>query len=135
MVREGDSLSLLAMRLLGDGDRWGEIYERNRAVIGEDADLIAPGTELEVEVRNDERHSHNNNPVSGKKKPDVSKKHGADDSVSGKSLRGFWNNALTIVRRKGNVSHPDQNAERAAGTLGWVKQGAAGGSVRLHVET
>ncbi len=51
MVREGDSLSLLAMRLLGDGDRWGEIYERNRAVIGEDADLIAPGTELEVEVR------------------------------------------------------------------------------------
>ena len=48
MVQEGDSLSLIARRLLGNGNRWGEIYEGNRAVIGPDANLIGPGMELDV---------------------------------------------------------------------------------------
>ncbi len=48
MVREGDSLSRIARKLLGDGNRWTELYRENQTVIGEDADLLEPGMELEV---------------------------------------------------------------------------------------
>jgi len=42
-VQRGDTLSALAGRYLGDTARWREIYVLNRAVIGDDPDLILPG--------------------------------------------------------------------------------------------
>ena len=45
-VRHRDSLWRIADRALGDGARWREIYELNRAVIGEDPARITKGTSL-----------------------------------------------------------------------------------------
>jgi predicted chitinase len=45
-VGGGDTLSSLAADHLGSPDRWREIYELNRAVVGPDPDRIAVGTTL-----------------------------------------------------------------------------------------
>ncbi|HVS04510.1 MAG TPA: LysM peptidoglycan-binding domain-containing protein [Thermoanaerobaculia bacterium] len=47
-VQGGDSLSKIAQRVLGDGNRWREIYEANREVIGDNPDLIKPGQQLRM---------------------------------------------------------------------------------------
>lgn len=47
-VQSGDSLWDIAKRNLGDGSRWGEIYKMNADVIGQNADLIHPGTTLQM---------------------------------------------------------------------------------------
>ena len=43
VVKSGDSLWQIAERELGKGARWPEIYELNKAVIGDNPDLIYPG--------------------------------------------------------------------------------------------
>lgn len=48
VVKSGDSLSEIAQREMGDGDRWKELYEANKAAIGDDPDLIHPGLELTI---------------------------------------------------------------------------------------
>ena len=48
VVKNGDSLSEIAQREMGDGDRWKELYEANKAAIGDDPDLIHPGLELTI---------------------------------------------------------------------------------------
>lgn len=48
VVKAQDSLWLIANRLLGDGDRWRELYAANRQVIGPNPNLIRPGQVLEV---------------------------------------------------------------------------------------
>lgn len=45
-VVKGDSLWAIAKRCLGAGNRYGEIYELNRAVIGSNPNLIYPGQVL-----------------------------------------------------------------------------------------
>lgn len=45
-VVNGDSLWKIALRELGDPYLWPDLYQLNRAVIGENADLIYPGTTL-----------------------------------------------------------------------------------------
>ena len=47
-VQSGDSLSKIAREKLGDGNRWREIYDANREVIGDDPDLIKPGQRLRI---------------------------------------------------------------------------------------
>jgi len=47
-VKGGDSLSEIAQREMGDGDRWKELYEANKAAIGDDPDMIQPGTKLTI---------------------------------------------------------------------------------------
>lgn len=47
MVREGDSLSKIAQRQLGDADRWRELYDLNREVIS-NPNLIYPGMRLKL---------------------------------------------------------------------------------------
>ena len=47
VVKSGDSLSKIAKELLGDANRWPEIYEANRDEI-EDPNLIYPGQELRI---------------------------------------------------------------------------------------
>ena len=42
-VVKGDSLSRIAKDFYGDAGKWRTIYEANRAVIGENPDLIKPG--------------------------------------------------------------------------------------------
>lgn len=49
-VQEGDSLWELADALYGDGHFWTQIYEENQERIGGDANLILPGTDLEITV-------------------------------------------------------------------------------------
>ncbi len=45
-VASGDSLSAIAARELGDADRWHELYDANRDVVGPDPNLIHPGQVL-----------------------------------------------------------------------------------------
>lgn len=47
-VEGGESLSAIAEQELGAADRWREIYELNRDLIGKDPDLIQPGMELKL---------------------------------------------------------------------------------------
>jgi nucleoid-associated protein YgaU len=47
-VDSGDNLSAIAKQELGDANRWREIYELNKDVIGGNPDLIQPGMELKL---------------------------------------------------------------------------------------
>lgn len=47
-VVRGDSLWKIAQRELDDGDRWREIYEKNKSVIGSNPNLIKPGQKLVI---------------------------------------------------------------------------------------
>ena len=47
-VQKGDCLWHIAETKLGDGARWGELYEANRDVIGDDPNWILVGTQLLV---------------------------------------------------------------------------------------
>lgn len=47
-VQPGDNLWDIARRELGEGTRWGEIYDLNRETIGEDPNLIHPDQELNL---------------------------------------------------------------------------------------
>ena len=49
-VQEGDSLWEIADAVYGDGHFWTQIYEENKERIGEDANLILLGTDLEIVV-------------------------------------------------------------------------------------
>jgi nucleoid-associated protein YgaU len=46
VVQSGDSLSKIAKELLGDAKRWPEIYEANKALVGDNPNLIHPGQKL-----------------------------------------------------------------------------------------
>ncbi|MFJ7591582.1 LysM peptidoglycan-binding domain-containing protein [Streptomyces sp. NPDC097617] len=45
-VRSGDSLPEIARRELGNEARWRELYAINRGVVGDNPDLVRPGTVL-----------------------------------------------------------------------------------------
>ncbi|MER5861046.1 LysM domain-containing protein [Streptomyces sp900105245] len=45
MVRQGDTLSTIAA---SHGTTWQRIYAANKAVIGEDPNLIVPGQRLDL---------------------------------------------------------------------------------------
>lgn len=47
-VVRGDWLSKLAIRYLGNVNRWREIYNLNRAVVGPNPNLIRPGQKLKI---------------------------------------------------------------------------------------
>ena len=47
-IRRGDSLSAIARRELGDGNRWRELYEYNRSTIGPSPDGIQEGMILRL---------------------------------------------------------------------------------------
>lgn len=49
-VTEGETLSHIALKYYGSAvkDRWMQIYEANRDVIGDDPNLIRPGQELKI---------------------------------------------------------------------------------------
>ena len=46
-VKAGDTLGKIAEKLLGDADKWKEIYEANQDVI-KDPNVIRVGMELEI---------------------------------------------------------------------------------------
>jgi len=47
IVKPGDSLSKIAKELLGDANRWKEIFEANKDTL-KDPNLIHPGQELRI---------------------------------------------------------------------------------------
>lgn len=47
-VQPGDTLFLIAQKVYGDGDRWREIYEANRGVIGSNPEQIQVGMVLVI---------------------------------------------------------------------------------------
>lgn len=47
-IKSGDNLSDIAQEQLGDANRWKEIYELNKDVIGDNPDLIHPGKKLKL---------------------------------------------------------------------------------------
>jgi LysM domain/NlpC/P60 family len=48
IVKAGDSLSLIASKLLGDGNKWHAIYNANKGTIGPDPAKIQPGMKLVI---------------------------------------------------------------------------------------
>lgn len=50
IVQEGDSLWRIAEKYFGDGRKYRILYDRNRAVIGDNSDMILPGTVLELGI-------------------------------------------------------------------------------------
>lgn len=48
VVKKGESLSLIAKQYYGDVHKWKQIYEANKAVVGDNPDLIKPGQELVI---------------------------------------------------------------------------------------
>lgn len=50
-VKSGDSLSAIAKSQLGDANRWREIYDANRDVIGDNPDRIHPGQDLTIPAK------------------------------------------------------------------------------------
>jgi nucleoid-associated protein YgaU len=48
VVKSGDSLSKIAKELYGDAKRWPEIYEANKALVGDNPNLIHPGQTLVI---------------------------------------------------------------------------------------
>ncbi|MCH5344349.1 MAG: LysM peptidoglycan-binding domain-containing protein [Acetatifactor sp.] len=48
VVQKGDCLWHIAEDRLGDGARWGELYEVNKNIIGEDPNLLLTGMELQL---------------------------------------------------------------------------------------
>jgi nucleoid-associated protein YgaU len=49
-VKSGDTLSGIASHILGNGNRWPEIYNSNRNVIGGNPDLIYPGQVFRIRI-------------------------------------------------------------------------------------
>lgn len=49
-VRPGDSLWIIAKKILGNGARWREIYALNKSTIGPDPNKIKPGQVLRLPV-------------------------------------------------------------------------------------
>ena len=47
-IKRGDSLSLIAKHFYGDPMKYPRIYEANRAVIGDNPDLIFPGQKIRI---------------------------------------------------------------------------------------
>lgn len=47
-VREGDTLFDIARRQLGKASRWNEIYELNRAALGENLENLRPGMQIQL---------------------------------------------------------------------------------------
>ena len=47
-VVRGDSLSKIAKREWGDANKWRKLYDANRAVVGDNPDLIKPGQVLVI---------------------------------------------------------------------------------------
>lgn len=50
VVRSGDTLSAIALRAYGNANLWPTIYNANRAVIGENPNLIFPNQSLNIPV-------------------------------------------------------------------------------------
>lgn len=48
VVKKGDCLWDIAEKQLGDGMRWSEIYEANKALIGDDPDLLYVGIAIQL---------------------------------------------------------------------------------------
>ena len=47
-VQSGDTLSAISAKVLGNANRWPEIYDLNKGVIGSDPNLIRPGMVLQL---------------------------------------------------------------------------------------
>jgi nucleoid-associated protein YgaU len=47
-VREGDTLYSIAKALFGDGTRWDELYDANKATIGADPKSLRTGMKLSM---------------------------------------------------------------------------------------
>ena len=47
-VKSGETLSDIALKHYGNVAKWKTIYETNKAVIGDDYNLIKPGQELKI---------------------------------------------------------------------------------------
>jgi LysM repeat protein len=48
IVQQGDTLNSVAQQAYGDGNLWQEIYNANIQVIGNNPDVITPGTKLYI---------------------------------------------------------------------------------------
>lgn len=48
VVQEGDTLWSIAHQLLGDSTQWEQVYEQNKAELGDNPDLIFPGQHITI---------------------------------------------------------------------------------------
>jgi nucleoid-associated protein YgaU len=50
-VRAGDTLPTIASNVYGDSSQWLKLYTANKAAIGDDPNVIPPGTQLTIPGR------------------------------------------------------------------------------------
>jgi nucleoid-associated protein YgaU len=48
IVKAGDNLSSIASKLLGDGNKWHDIYNANKGTIGPNPKIIKAGMKLVI---------------------------------------------------------------------------------------
>jgi nucleoid-associated protein YgaU len=64
-VQPGDSLSAIADRIWGDGNRWPELYQANRELIGGDPNVIHAGQTLAIPGANADTERHDDHREAG----------------------------------------------------------------------
>jgi LysM repeat protein len=111
-VRSGDTLSGIAAKLLGDSDRYAEIFElnRDRAEPGgsrfTDPDRIQPGWTLALPAKGSTSHSASYSAHPETSKPTSSTKAKSSGTqqahpAAGSSLSGWINQAIGVLKAHG----------------------------------
>lgn len=91
-VQEGDSLWELADAVYGDGHFWTQIYEENKECIGADANLILPGTDLEITVNASQADYAAEGAVKKQEKDFLAK--GREQGIANAELKSFYRRLL-----------------------------------------
>lgn len=106
MVQRGDSLWKIAQEQLGDGTRWGEIYQLNNGTIGGDPSMIHAGTQLRLPDAPNIAGADGGHYIvqPGDNLWDISKQQFGD----GSRWTEIYQNNQTVIGDNPNMIHPGQ---------------------------
>ncbi|MDZ4834652.1 MAG: LysM peptidoglycan-binding domain-containing protein [Candidatus Melainabacteria bacterium] len=106
VVERGDNLWNIAKENLGDGSRWGEIYDLNKSVVGSNPDLIFKGTDLKLPGTENLASGANNYVVqSGDNLWNISKDH----LGGGQNWHSIYDQNSHIIGSNPDLIQPGQN--------------------------
>jgi nucleoid-associated protein YgaU len=107
IVERGDNLWNIAKQNLGSGQRWTEIYDLNKDVIGSNPDLIFSGTDLKLPGGADSIAS---NPSSYMVKPGDNLWNIARDHMGGgQNWHSIYDQNVGTIGANPDLIHPGQN--------------------------
>ena len=112
MVQKGDNLWQIAQDQLGDGSRWGEIYQLNNSTIGGDPSLIHAGTQLKMPDAPIATADGGHYVVqSGDNLWDISRQHFGD----GSRWTEIYQNNQAVIGDNPHMIHPGQQLDLQGG--------------------